>query len=238
MIIVPVILVKNEEYWIRHVLSALTAVFPNVIVADTGSSDQTIEEISKVPGPGILFVKQYNGLTPHDIGQARQWMQDEAKDRYGATHIFLVDGDELYSKKYLQFIFDHPMPENALSGFTYGVECTELENGECWILGEEGRPVGLNRQAIISVDSKWSGQYPFESPSTYIPGDPTNYYWRSPDPSYHFKHLHQLNRSSKDAEVYLRKQKQYQFGLKDAPASIVPLEKWLNSREEYSDEVE
>lgn len=227
MNIVPVVMIKNEELWIRKVLTSLTNVFPHVIVADTGSTDSTLEQVGMVPR---VTLREFGELSPQDTGRCREWMQQEAKSSYGATHIFLVDGDELYPTKYLRFIADYPMPPNSLSGFTWGIECTELPNGECWLFS-----VGCNRQAMISVDSKWKGEYPFESPDTYVPGDPTNYYWKSPDPSYHFYHLHQMLRSSRDEDVYLRRQKRFQFSMKDHP-EIKPTTLWLKSREDYVDE--
>jgi hypothetical protein len=228
MNVVPVLLIKNEEIWIERVLRPLVEVFGCAIVSDTGSTDTTMEQVKKVKGNVLL--RQHEDLSPAELGQCRAWMQEEAKKLFDATHIFLVDGDELYPTKYLNFIKKYPMPETALSGFTWGIECTELDNGECWLYN-----VGLNRQAMISVDSKWSGLYPFESPDTYRPGDPSNYYWRAPDPSYRFYHIHQMKRSSRDGDVYLRLQKRYQFSMKDAP-EIKPHKLWLNSQKDYQDE--
>lgn len=236
MIIIPVVLCKNEEVWIEHVLSPLVAVFPHVIVTDTGSTDSTVAIVNgmRENGANILLVT-HPSVTPKGLSRCRQDMQEQAKDLFDATHIFLVDGDELYPKKYLQFIHDFPMPENALSGFTWGKEIRELENGELWYLKYHGDDVGLNRQAIISVDSKWNGEYPFESPSTYDPGNPLNYYWKSPDPTYHFFHLHQTTRSTRDQDVYIRMQKKNQLSLQETP-EISPGRLWIKSREEYIDE--
>lgn len=225
--IVPVLLVKNEEVWIRRILTSLTNVFPHVIVSDTGSIDATIIEITTVPNVELFT---FPTLSPHELGQCRQFMQDQAKGLFDATHIFLVDGDELYPTKYLRFIADNPMPEGSLSGFTSGIECGELENGELWFYN-----AGLNRQAIIPVDSKWRGEYPFESPDCYKPGSPLNHYFISPDPSYRFFHLHHTHRSRNDADVYLRVEKKDQFSMRDVP-QFVPEKLWLKSREEYIDE--
>jgi len=231
-IIVPIVLVKNEELWIFRVLSALVDVFPHVVVADTGSTDSTLEQIAKVPN---IHLMSYGNLPPHEVGLCRGWMQAEAKDKFGATHVLLVDADELYPRKYLRFIQDNPAPEGTLGGFTYGIECTELQNGECWMLGNSNGLVGVSRHAFFSVDSKWKGEYPFESSDTFVAGHPTYYYWQSVDASYHFYHLHQMCRSSKDEDVYLRKQKQYQFSMIEHP-EIKPAKFWLKSREEYVDE--
>lgn len=224
--LVPIMVCKNEEIWIGRVLSALVSVFPHVVVADTGSTDSTREQIAKVPNVHLL---SFENLSPADVGLCRGEIQKVAREQYGAERVFLVDADELYPIKYLRFIADNPMPVDAPGGFTAGVECTELPNGECWLYD-----VGCNRHAIFSADSKWSGVYPFESPDSYLPGNPKNHYWQSPDPSYRFFHLHQMRRSSKDEDVYMRMKKKYQFGLADHP-EIKPTQFWLKSEKDYQD---
>src|SRR5688572_5477989 len=131
MNIVPVLLVKNEEIWIERVLAPLISVFPHVIVTDTGSSDSTVDVIEGMRdrGADILLIT-HPGMDPKQLGKCRQDMQEQARDIFDATHIFLVDGDELYPSKYLRFIRDYPMPENALSGFTWGKEIRQLPNGQ------------------------------------------------------------------------------------------------------------
>lgn len=247
MIIVPALLVKNEEIWIYRVLSALANVYPHIIVCETGSTDSTVAEIEKVPNVTMISFAELSEkyqiycrthlaqmwdwkTSPQFLTWCRQYMQDVAKTQFNATHIHLVDGDELYPTKYLRFIADNPMPDNAISGFTSGIECGELENGELWFYN-----AGLNRQAIIPVDSRWKGEYPFESPDSYVPGHPTNHYFPIPVGLQGFYHLHHTRRSSLDADVYLRMQKRDQFSMQDAP-TIVPESLWLMSQKDYIDE--
>lgn len=225
--IVPVLLVKNEEVWIGRVLAALVSVFPNIIVSDTGSTDSTVDEILKVPNITLL---KFPTLSPKELSECRQLMQDEAKRLFNATHIFLVDGDELYTKKYLRFIDENMMAENSLSGFTSGIEVGELDNGELWFYN-----AGLNRQSIIPVNSKWRGEYPFESPDCYEPGSPLNHYFPIPAYCHGFYHLHHTRRSRKDADVYLRVAKRDQFSMRDAP-EIKPEKIWLRSEKEFINE--
>lgn len=220
-------MVKNEEIWIERVLRPFANLFPQIIVADTGSTDGTLEQVAKIPNAHVM---KYARLSPAELGKCRQWMQAEAKQFFGATHIWLVDGDELYPTKYIRYILDNMMPDNALSGYTYGIECTEKENGECWLFG-----VGVNRQAIFSVEAKWHGDHPFESPDCYVPGHPLNHYFQSPGWAYHFFHLHQMKRSHKDEDVFLRNQKRFQFSMQDHP-EIAPVSLWLKNESEYQDE--
>jgi glycosyltransferase involved in cell wall biosynthesis len=227
MNIVPVLLVKNEELWIRQILTALANVFEHVIVSDTGSTDETPDLAEAIPQ---VTLYRFGVMEPKLLTWCRQFMQEEARKLFGATHIFLVDGDELYPTKYLRFIVDNPMAEDCLSGFTSGIECGEQENGELWFYN-----AGLNRQAIIPVGSTWRGVYPFESPDCYQPGSPLNHYFAGPDETYRFFHLHHTHRSRNDGDVYLRMEKRNQFSMRDAP-EIVPVRLWLTSRDAYRDE--
>lgn len=231
MNIVPTLLIKNEEVWIRRVVQALDCVFPRIIICDTGSTDSTIQQFKGIASV-VLF--EQGDQSPQGLTALRQFMQDQAKTLFDATHIFLVDGDELYPSAYLRYIASHPMPDNAPSGFTMGIECGQKENGELWFYGIEGIPVYLHRQAIIPVSSYWKGVYPFESPDCYEPGNPLNHYFPAPDGTQGFYHLHHTRRSAFDNEAYLRTQKRNQFSLKDAP-EIVFDRFWLKSERDYQD---
>ena len=232
-IIVPVLLVKNEEVWIGRILSALSNVFPHIIVTDTGSTDSTIEQVEKVSG--VMLIEMGN-VSPRELTSCRQYMQAKASSSFNATHIFLVDGDELYTTKYLRYIANNPMPEHYISGFTSGIEVGEMENGEFWFYHTNGVPTGLNRQAIIPVNSLWKGVYPFESPDCYIPGSPLNHYFPAPEGSRGFFHLHHTRRSYRDSDVYLRSEKRGQFSLRPTPPEIQPGELWLKDWDSYVDE--
>jgi len=94
--------------------------------------------------------------------------------------------------------------------------------------------VGLNRQAIIPVGSRWHGEYPFESPDSYIPGSPRNHYFPIPAGLHGFYHLHHTTRSRRDGEVYLRSDKKGHFSMRPAP-EIQPLQFWLKSQNDYVD---
>lgn len=227
MKIIPVLLIKNEEVWIRRVVTPLVNVFGNVVIADTGSTDSTIDQLA---GVGNLFIIHKGSLTPQQLSYARYELQEAAKSLYGATHIFLVDGDELYPTKYLRFILNNPMAVNAMSGYTSGIEVGEKENGELWFYN-----AGLNRQAIISVGSIWKGVYPFESPDCYVPGHATNHYFPIPEGLHGFYHLHHTRRSTRESDVYLRTQKRDQFSMRNAP-ELVHETFWLNSEKDYVDE--
>jgi hypothetical protein len=122
------------------------------------------------------------------------------------------------------------MPEGKICGFTTGLDVAELPNGEIWKFDS-----GASRDAVYSVDTTWHGSYPFEGHSSFQTDRPElNYYWPSLLPNYHYYHLHQTRRSSKDAEVYLRLEKKYKFSMLDRPDKK-PVEFWLKSEADYVD---
>lgn len=222
---VPIVMCKNEEVWIERVLTALVSVFPHVIVADTGSTDSTLERIAKVPGVRLM---QFDNPSPDELGQVRWEMQYEAARRYGAERVILVDGDELYPTSYLRFIRDNPMPLDAEVGYTRGVEVEELPNGEIWLYGYDGM---FNRECIWSVFATWTGKHPYESPMV----NRDSIFCYDLICGLMFHHLHHTRRSSKDDEVYLRIQKRHQFSMRDIPERK-PERLWLRSEKEYVDE--
>jgi len=227
MNILPILMCRNEERWIERVLTPLANVFPRVLVADTGSTDSTIEQILKVPKVQLI---RYPNSTMAEVGLIRGALQRFAKE-LGAIQTFMCDADELYPTSYLQYIYDNPMPEGKICGFTTGLDVAELPNGEIWKFDS-----GASRDAVYSVDTTWHGSYPFEGHSSFQTDRPElNYYWPSLLPNHHYYHLHQTRRSSKDAEVYLRLEKKYKFSMLDRPDKK-PVEFWLKNERDYRDE--
>ena len=224
--IIPVVLTKNEERFIRACLTPLSKVFPVVIVADTGSTDSALEIMATIPNLHMMY---YNHPDMELVGKIRGYMAWTAK-QMGATHVWQIDGDEIYSTKYLRYILDNPMPEGMLAGYTLGVECAELPNGEIWKYDTD-----FNRCAVFSVDAKWRGAWPYESPDAWQPDNPeTQYHWQSTEPYHHFLHMHHLVRSSKDAEVTGRVEYRNLFALQTKP-ELQPSEFLFKSWEDYKD---
>ena len=225
--LVPVIMTFNEERFIRQCLTPLCAVFPVVIVADTGSTDNNLSEIAKVPGD--IYQMNSGILTFEELGMKRAEMAFVAKERFGATHILHCDGDEIYRTAYLHHIKNNPLPPDMIAGYTHGVELDELSNGEVWRYDRD-----YNRCAVFSVDSKWHGAYPFEAPDAYQQDQPELNYYYPAAPLHEFYHMHHFRRSSKDAETRWRVEKQHQFAMVDRPEAQL-VEKFLNSWDDYKD---
>jgi hypothetical protein len=217
----------NEERFIRQCLTPLAAIFPVVIVADTGSTDNNLAEIAKVPN---VYLMTSGRLTMEELGQKRGEMAQIAKIKFGATHTFQIDGDEIYNSRYLHFILDNPMPEGMLAGYTTGVECAELPNGEIWRYDTD-----FNRCAVFSVDSKWRGAWPFESPEAWQPEKPeTQFHWPRTEPWQNFYHMHHLVRSSRDADVTGRMEYKSKFSLQTKP-DLQPAQFLFSSWADYKD---
>ena len=227
MNICPVVLTICEERFIRQCLAPLAACFPVVIVADTGSTDNNLAEIDKVPNVHLL---QPGRLSMRELGLFRGEMAQIAKKYYGASHVIQIDGDEIYNQRYLKFILDNPMPDTAQAGYTTGVELAELPNGEIWRYDTD-----FNRCAVFSVDSKWRGEWPFESPEAWDPDHPeTQYHWPRTERWQNFYHMHHLVRSSRDADVNDRMKYKNKFSLQTKD-ELKPVEKLLGSWAEYED---
>ena len=226
MRLLPICMTVNEERFIRQCLTPLANIFPVVIVADTGSEDNALVEIAKVPH---LHLMHYDHPDMAELGKIRGYMSEVA-GRMGATHVLQVDGDEIYPSSYLRYIHASPMPEGVIAGYTYGIDIEEMPNGEIWKY--EGN---YQRLAIFSVDTEWQGEYPFERPAFLPLQDPGKEFRWYPGTSKGFWHMHHLKRSTKDSETKLRVEKQHQFCMVDMPERK-PVEFLLPSWDDYKDE--
>jgi len=231
--ILPIMMLKNEEIWLREIIQPILNVFGVLIVGDTGSTDSTISILHEYPQVHLNFL---DTLTPDKIGIYRYELSQAAKD-LGASHAMMIDGDELYTTKALRYIKETGLPEGYDAGFTTGLEIHESMSGEFHILGKKCHWIRRNQLAVFSVDSLWKGSYPFESPDVFRP-DSRNYYWKATGMrhSTHHYHLHQCTRSSKDEETYMRMQKRNLYSMQPNP-EILPYSLWLKRKEDYEDEL-
>lgn len=223
MKLLPIVMIKNEEIWIERVLQPLIEVFGEVIVGDTGSTDSTLSLLRGKPGVDLI---EYPNLSMADVGRCRQWLQEKA-ETHGATHTLMVDGDELYPVRSLFQIAEHMLPSDKLGGFTAGIVVTSIFNQdtqeeEFWELDTLG-----SRMSVWKTDTKWSGVYPYENPSVFKPAQSSRFYYYPfyPGEYYHYVHLHQLKRSSKDHDVHFRTDKQFLYSMQPHP-DIKPVRRW------------
>lgn len=222
----PVLLVRNEEYWIGPVLSPLLVTFGLALVADTGSSDDTVA-IARKAGAEVLELGE---LSPQELGQARRHLGKLAARR-GCRWIFQVDGDELYHPSTLRHITSQPIPQERIAGFTSMLTVDGDYQGDKLLALYELDDL-FSRLALIPATCKWNGEYPFEAPAVFAEPEAYFYFNLPQGFRYHAIHLHRLIRSPHDSEVFLRQQKRFQFAMQDKQiARLGPfdLDAWLQA---------
>lgn len=209
MKLVPIVLIRNEERFIQAVLRPLVEVCPAVVVGDTGSTDATLARVRAVQQTAPnLHVLELGELAPAELGRARFTLSQEAA-RLGADWIMVVDGDELYSRAALRAVCAAEMPAGAELGFTQLCSLDEDAAGNFWLLADLYNRAAINRPGVA-----WHGAYPYESPVVFADGRNRYHYFSPLEPEgFHAVHLHRLRRSTADAAVYMRQQKQFLFSM-------------------------
>ena len=209
------VLAKNESYYIRPVLAPLLKHFQRVIVFDTGSTDGTAE-IAEESG---AEVHRKGNMTPSGLGTLRTEMCKITKTHW----VFLADSDELYNDEVFVLLEQQEMPTGKRLGFTEG-QSLDVIDGKLVLMADR-----YNRAAIYPKETVYIGAYPFESPVQF--GDPKTFHYFSPIGT--FYHLHRLNRSPLDKEVYMRKRKQKLYSMQSVkipivgPISLPELERYI-----------
>jgi len=196
------LMVKNEEYFIGYILNTLTKYLPNVFVFDTGSADSTIEIIKEFPSVKLVEKGQ---LSPMGLMECRNEMMEMTETPW----VWQVDGDEFYPESSVEELLKCEMPIDKKLGFVHFYD-----------VGWDGVNFRVyspfERVAILPQETRFSDAaanhgYPFETPSGFgrnelyhhLPYDIIGY------------HLHHLQRSSRDNEVYLRDQKRHKFSMRE-----------------------
>jgi tetratricopeptide (TPR) repeat protein len=87
-------IVKNEEDWIENALGSVRSVVDEIIIADTGSTDNTINRTKRF-SPKVLHFKWTNSFA-----DARNFTLAEARHPW----ILVLDADECIAKRDLPFI--------------------------------------------------------------------------------------------------------------------------------------
>ena len=84
-------LVKNEEEWIWYSLMSIIDYVDEIMVWDTGSTDNTVSIIKSIPSPKITFV-EYGPIDAPGHFKVRQEMLEKTK----ADWMIMLDGDEIW----------------------------------------------------------------------------------------------------------------------------------------------
>lgn len=101
MKLVSITLVKDEEFWIWYVLTALHPFVDRMLVFDNGSRDATLPIIRS-----MAHVRDKLELREGFLGDSEDQMREatlEAARAAGATHALIADGDEVWPADDLAF---------------------------------------------------------------------------------------------------------------------------------------
>lgn len=200
-------MVQNEEFWIGYILNALTKYMPNILIFDTGSTDSTIDIIRGFSHPVLV---EKGKLNPQELCECRNEMMEMTETPW----VLQVDGDEFYPLSSIVALVGRAMPTGKKLGFTRFLDVD-------WD-GKNFRAYPpFNRAAVLAQEARYSDTiaghgYPFEAPDLFQ--DNRLFHYLGDDVLGY--HLHHLARSSQDAEVYLRKQKQHQFSMRDKDIAL------------------
>lgn len=84
-------IVKNEDQWVRYSINSILPYVDEVLVTDTGSTDNTIDLIKSLNSPKIKL-NCVTANTPAEITAARTAQLANTKNSW----VWIVDADEIY----------------------------------------------------------------------------------------------------------------------------------------------
>lgn len=200
--LVPVVLVRNEEFWLPYTLEATRGWFDRYVIYDVGSEDRTRNILTNFmnTNPGVDF--RYRALPMCETsvqGTFRNAMIAEAERDY----YFILDGDEYWPQDALQALYDGMYDEMVTSKKLYGVvRRLEVTNDLKQI---HGRNDYVKHHRVYHRTAIFTGPHPGEDPK-YEQKDSNEF--RFPKEAYCY-HFHQPSRSSRDKEVPGREGRRY-----------------------------
>lgn len=193
-LLTPVVLVKNDEFFLPYALEASWGFFGRYVIYNIGSTDRTQEIIERFvdscPDDVEFYIRHYPHVDPAIQGAFRNSMIAEARSEY----YFILDADEVYtSESYYALIRGvERMEKNKqlLYGIVRRVEvCGDLKTA----YGLKSR---VPHHRLYHRKAIWVGSHPGEAP--FYPQKDDVQTWIDDVVCYHF---HGCERSSKDPEV-------------------------------------
>jgi hypothetical protein len=210
--LVPVVLVKNDSYWLPYVLETTRDLFKRYVIYNIGSTDSTGNIIDwfleTQKDKSTFYVRHLPHIDPEIQGIFRNSMIAEAMSEF----YFILDGDEIYKRKEIEMLskirFNHPT-WTKIYGIVNRVEmASDLKHRYD---RERSHHRIYHRTAI------WKGTHPGERP--VISQRPENEEWINGVTCYHF---HNPIRSPKEEEVpkRLRRKQQQTYH----PGKLIPFD--------------
>lgn len=198
--LVPMILCKNDEYWLPYSLQSVAGRFSRYVIYDVGSNDESksilerfVEQESK---EADCYVRYLPDAVPEIQGAFRNSMIAEAR----CDWVLILDADEVYSKQAM---------DNIIAGMS-GMEAAYFSSGGKKIYGVFRRREVLEDLTMAYSDLRshhrvyhrtaiFDGTHPGEDP--HYPQDEKSEHWFYDVICTHF---HNTKRSRFDEDVPAR----------------------------------
>lgn len=206
-LIVPCLLVKNDEYWLPYTLRAVQGMFSRFVIYDVGSEDATrniLEQFIEAEKEECSFVyRPVPHCDPIIQGTFRNAMIAEAKSDW----YLILDADEVYRRNALTALVNH-MPQ-LISAYEsemklYGViRRYEVSHN---LKSIHGLDEFVKHHRVYHRTAIWEGTHPGERAVTRQDAR-TEHFFPETVGCYHF---HQPDRSRLDERVPRRISRRYQ----------------------------
>lgn len=205
--IVPVLLVRNDEYWLPYCLRSVQGVFSRFIIYDVGSEDATREVIDQFiqaeKADCDIIYRPMPFCDPVIQGSFRNAMIAEANSDW----YLILDADEIYRRSAMDALVRHMSDMKVrydMEGKIYGVvKRWEVSNNLKEI---HGLSEYVKHHRIYHRTATWKGPHPGEAPVIKQTSH-REHFFPSEVGCYHF---HQPERSTLDSEVPRRLSRRYQ----------------------------
>lgn len=206
-------IVRNEDQFVWYSLMSAIDQVDQMIVYDTGSTDQTVDIIKSISSPKIIF-KKFGPQTAAQITKLRQKQLDVTKSDY----FMILDGDEVWWKNNLQSVKKTLQKNKSLYGIiTPTINCVgdiyhyqDSSAGHYTFAGRKGHLAVRVMKNLPGI--KIRANYPLEG--YYLTNDKqiTDYHDKLKFIDKPYLHLTNLKRSSGDERNVISREKKYELG--------------------------
>jgi len=101
--VTPVVLVKNDAYWLPYALESISGHFEKMVIYDVGSTDNTRDIIDWYVAKEVYTHFTVRKL-PHCPPEVQLCFRNSMIAEAGTTTYFILDGDEVYNREDLEKI--------------------------------------------------------------------------------------------------------------------------------------
>jgi len=197
--ITPVSMIKNEDFWIQYVLRDVLDIFGRAIVLDTGSTDLTKEKIRALEfstAGKLIMIEENYGDDSNKIGNGRNVLRELCPTYW----MFLIDGDEIWTKPQLEELLKSEVPEQARIAMVGGRNIQDVS-------GSLKLRELANYDRLFAPEVRWKRtDYPFESHGLedYLKKNQVHYFDGNKVFHWHVRHT---IRSSQNSKAFFRNEK-------------------------------